>query len=64
MRPTRLILVVVWLLLLAGFAEWARSGTSHPSGVSALLWIGAFLVLCLPLVLLALDALTRRQRHR
>jgi len=51
MRPERIVIGLALALVAAGFIAWAVGGASVFRDVSVWLWLGAFGVLCLPLLL-------------
>jgi hypothetical protein len=63
MKPERILLGVVTALLLAGVAAWALGGPAAFRSVSIWLWLGAFGVMCLPLVLWLADVVWRAIRR-
>jgi hypothetical protein len=64
MRPIRLVLAVASAPILAGFALQTIPAHRRWIGASEMLWLGGFLVLCLPLLLWALDCVLSWRRGR
>ena len=63
MKPERILLALVWLLLGAGMVLWWTGGTRHSRSMGVWLWVAAFLLLCLPLLIWSVSALRRRKRR-
>jgi hypothetical protein len=63
MKPERIVIGLATALLAAGFIAWGVGGPSVFRGVSVWLWLAAFGVLCLPLVLWLADLVWRSMRH-
>jgi hypothetical protein len=63
MKPERILLLAVWLLLAAGFIVWAAGDGDLVRSLGIWLWVGAAGVLGLPLLLWLIDA-TRRSLRR
>lgn len=64
MRPLTVLMGVAALLLVAGSVAWVVSGSRSLPGLTVWLWLAAFAVLCLPLVVLAVVRLLERLRNR
>lgn len=63
MKPERIVIGLATALLAAGFIAWALGGPSMFRAVSVWLWLGAFAVLCLPLVVWLADVVWRGLRR-
>lgn len=62
MKPERILLTIVAVLLVAGWIAWATSNEPGLPVLSLWLWLGAFGVSMLPLLALLLTALFDRGR--
>jgi hypothetical protein len=63
MKPARILIAIVLLMLVAGWTLWAVSGSSHALATASVwLLLGAFAVLCAPLLFLGVVALLQRLR--
>jgi len=63
MKPERLVLVLTWLLLAAGFVVWGVGGAEALRSTGMWLWVGAAAVLSLPLLLWLLTVIVRAMRR-
>jgi hypothetical protein len=63
MKPERILLVLVWLLLGAGAALWWTGGARQLRTMGVWLWVAAFVVLCVPLLIWSVNALRRGKRR-
>lgn len=61
MKPTKLILVVSALLLIAGWTLVAFSKGRYATEIGAWLWVAAFVVISLPLLLWIAHLIFRRK---
>lgn len=64
MKLERVLVVLVFLILAAGLIVWARGGTPQIRQGGVWLMLGAFGVLCLPLLLLLVNSLLSRVRRK
>ena len=64
MKPERLLQFTAGLLLIAGLVVWALGGAQYLWSLGAWLWVGAFAVMCTPLVLLLFERIWTRARKR
>jgi hypothetical protein len=63
MRPERILLALVWLMLAAAFVAWAIGGAASLRSTSIWLWLAATGVLGLPLLLWLVDVIVRAVRR-
>jgi|GEM_PF-3112379 len=63
MKPERILLLLVWLLLGAGFVVWAAGDAQLMRSLGVWLWVGAAGILGLPLLLWLIDAILRTVRR-
>lgn len=63
MKPERIVLLLAWLLLAAGFIAWAAGGAQLLRSAGIWLWVGAAGVLGLPLLIWLVDAVFRAVRR-
>ena len=64
MRLERLVQFAGGVLLLAGWGVWVLRGAHYLSSISAWLWVGAFAVMCTPLLLLLVERVWTWARRR
>jgi hypothetical protein len=59
MKPITAVMAITGAMGVGGAVVWIASGQSSLPRATEWLWLGAFVVSCLPLLLLALDAIYR-----
>jgi hypothetical protein len=64
MKPVTVVLSLAGLLLLSGGVVWLLDGTARLPALSAWLWLAAFAVLCIPLLVLGIVRLFEVLRGR
>jgi hypothetical protein len=64
MKPERLVQFAAGMLLVAGLTVWALGGAHYLRSLGVWLWVGAFAVMCTPLVLLLVERIWTRARRR
>jgi hypothetical protein len=63
MKPERIVLLVAWLLLAAGFMTWLAGGADLMASVGIWLWVGAAGTLGLPLLIWLVELIFRAVRR-
>jgi hypothetical protein len=63
MKPERILLLLVWLLLAAGFIVWAAGDGHLVRSLGIWLWLGAAGILGLPLLLWLIDTVRSSVRR-
>jgi hypothetical protein len=61
MKPERIILLLTWLLLVAGLLVRVTGYGQDASRLGGWIWLAAFSVLCLPLIAWLVDYLIRKR---
>ena len=64
MKPERVLQFAASLLLVAGLAVWALGGAEYLHSIGVWLWVGAFAVTGIPLVLLLVERIWTWARRR
>ena len=59
MKPERVLLLLVWVALAAGFIVWGTGGVGRQR-LGAWIFVGGLGILCLPLLLWVIHFVSRR----
>ena len=63
MKPERIVLVVAWMLMAAGFLAWAAGGAHLMRSMGVWLWVGAAGMLGVPLLIWLVEVISRAVRR-